>query len=81
MQGVRDLIRPDILSRNKRPPVSTPVCWSQERVAFNHPVLTLPFTVATEFVTPAISTGGDGTPYGPYYAPMIPGNPHIKSRR
>jgi alkaline phosphatase D len=34
-------------------------------------------TVATEFVTPAITTGGDGTPYGPYYAPMIPYNPHI----
>ena len=35
-------------------------------------------TVATEFVTPAITTGGDGTPYGPYYAPMIPHNPHIR---
>ncbi len=35
-------------------------------------------TVATEFVTPAITTGGDGTPYGPYYSPMIPCNPHIK---
>jgi alkaline phosphatase D len=34
--------------------------------------------VATEFVTPAITTGGDGTPYGPYYAPMIPFNPHIR---
>jgi alkaline phosphatase D len=34
--------------------------------------------VATEFVTPAITTGGDGTPYGPYYSPMIPFNPHIK---
>jgi alkaline phosphatase D len=34
--------------------------------------------VATEFVTPAITTGGDGTPYGPYYAPMVPFNPHIK---
>lgn len=34
--------------------------------------------VATEFVTPAITTGGDGTPYGPYYRPMIPYNPHIK---
>ena len=34
--------------------------------------------VAAEFVTPAITTGGDGTPYGPYYAPMIPFNPHIK---
>jgi alkaline phosphatase D len=32
---------------------------------------------ATEFVTPAITTGGDSTPYGPYYAPMIPFNPHI----
>jgi alkaline phosphatase D len=35
-------------------------------------------TVATEFVTPAITTGGDVTPYGPYYAPVIPFNPHIK---
>jgi alkaline phosphatase D len=35
-------------------------------------------TIATEFVTPAITTGGDGTPYGPYYGPMIPFNPHIK---
>ena len=34
--------------------------------------------VATEFVTPAITSGGDATPYGPYYAPMIPFNPHIK---
>jgi alkaline phosphatase D len=34
--------------------------------------------IATEFVTPAITAGGDGTPYGPYYAPMIPFNPHIK---
>ena len=35
-------------------------------------------TVAAEFVTPAITSGGDDTPYGPYYAPMIPHNPHIK---
>jgi alkaline phosphatase D len=35
-------------------------------------------SVATEFVTPAITSGGDGTPYGPYYSPMIPFNPHIK---
>ncbi len=35
-------------------------------------------TVATEFVSPAITTGGDGTPYGPYYGPMIKFNPHIK---
>ncbi len=35
-------------------------------------------TVAAEFVTPAITTGGDGTPYGPYYGPMVPFNPHIR---
>jgi alkaline phosphatase D len=35
-------------------------------------------TVGTEVVTPAITTGGDSTPYGPYYSPMIPYNPHIK---
>jgi alkaline phosphatase D len=35
-------------------------------------------TLATELVTPAITTGGDATPYGPYYAPMVPYNPHIK---
>jgi alkaline phosphatase D len=34
--------------------------------------------VAAEFVTPAITMGGDGTPYGPYYGPMIRFNPHIK---
>ncbi len=34
--------------------------------------------IASEFVTPAITTGGDGTPYGPYYGPMVPFNPHIK---
>jgi alkaline phosphatase D len=34
--------------------------------------------IATELVTPAITTGGDDTPYGPYYGPMIPYNPHIK---
>jgi alkaline phosphatase D len=39
---------------------------------------TAAWPVATEFVTPAISTGGDGTPYGPYYGPMVPFNPHIK---
>ena len=39
--------------------------------------LTAP-TVATEFVTPAITTGGDGKPYGEYYGAMVPYNPHIK---
>lgn len=45
------------------------------KVDFKDPVSA---TIATEFVTPAITTGGDGTPYGPYYGPMIPFNPHIK---
>ncbi len=34
--------------------------------------------VATEFVGTSIATNGDRTPYGPYYGPMIPFNPHIK---
>jgi alkaline phosphatase D len=34
--------------------------------------------IATELVTPAISTGGDDTPYGPLFAPMVPYNPHVK---
>jgi alkaline phosphatase D len=34
--------------------------------------------VATEFVTPSISSNGDNIVYGPYYGPMIPENPHIK---
>ncbi|GAB3045208.1 alkaline phosphatase D family protein [Stenotrophomonas tumulicola] len=34
--------------------------------------------VATEFVAPAISSGGDDTPYGPYYGPSMPMNPHIR---
>ncbi|QIR37115.1 alkaline phosphatase [Tolypothrix sp. PCC 7910] len=35
-------------------------------------------TIATEFVTPSISSNGDANVYGPYYGPMIPENPHIK---
>jgi alkaline phosphatase D len=35
-------------------------------------------TVATEFVTPAITTGGNGRPYGEYYGAMVPYNPHVK---
>ncbi|MDU1662325.1 MAG: alkaline phosphatase D family protein, partial [Stenotrophomonas maltophilia] len=34
--------------------------------------------VATEFIAPAISSGGDDTPYGPYYGSSIPQNPHIR---
>jgi len=35
-------------------------------------------TVAAEFVTPSVSSNGDDTPYGPYYGPMVPFNPHIR---
>ncbi|MET0339794.1 MAG: alkaline phosphatase D family protein [Polyangiales bacterium] len=35
--------------------------------------------LATEIVTPAITTGGDATPYGPYDGPRIPHDPHIRS--
>lgn len=35
-------------------------------------------TVATEFVTPAITSNGDRKVYGPYYGPFIPYNPHIR---
>ena len=34
--------------------------------------------VATEFVGTSISSNGDGLVYGPYYAPMVPFNDHIK---
>ena len=34
--------------------------------------------VATEFVTPAITSNGDGPVYGPYYGPFVPYNPHIR---
>jgi alkaline phosphatase D len=34
--------------------------------------------VATEFVTPAITSNGDKPVYGPYYGPFIPYNPHTK---
>lgn len=34
--------------------------------------------VATEFVGTSVSSNGDRTPYGPYYGPMIPFNPHIR---
>ena len=34
--------------------------------------------VATEFVGTSITSNGDGLVYGPYYAPMVPFNDHIK---
>lgn len=34
--------------------------------------------IASEFVTPSISSNGDNVVYGPYYGPMIAENPHIQ---
>ncbi|MDO9379690.1 MAG: alkaline phosphatase D family protein [Nocardioidaceae bacterium] len=34
--------------------------------------------VASEIVGTSVSSNGDRTPYGPYYGPMIPFNPHIR---
>ncbi|MCW2815474.1 MAG: Alkaline phosphatase [Nocardioides sp.] len=34
--------------------------------------------VAAEFVGTSLSSNGDRTPYGPYYGPMVPFNPHIR---
>lgn len=70
----------DLLSSGATNPVVLTGDWhstfvSDLKLDFKDP--TSP-TIATELVTPAITTGGDGTPYGPYYSPMIPYNPHIK---
>ncbi len=64
--------------------ISNPVVFSGDWHSTFANDLKLDFTdresapIASEFVTPAITTGGDGTPYGPYYGPMVPFNPHIK---
>jgi alkaline phosphatase D len=34
--------------------------------------------VGAEFSAPALTSGGDDTPYGPYYTPMLPANPHVR---
>ena len=70
----------EVVESNVRNPVFLTGDWHSTfvndlKVDFSNPNSP---TIATEFVTPAITTGGDGTPYGPYYAPMIPFNPHIK---
>ncbi|RXF75012.1 alkaline phosphatase [Hansschlegelia zhihuaiae] len=78
--SARDRVFRDIQASGARNPVVLTGDWHSTfvndlKLRFkdqNAPVL------ATEFVTPAITSGGDGTPYGPYYGPMIPTNPHIK---
>ena len=67
----------DVVGAGCRNPVFLTGDWHSTfvndlKLDFNDPGVA---TVATEFVTPAITTGGDGTPYGPYYAPMIPVQP------
>ncbi len=76
----RQRLLTDVVNTNLRNPVFLTGDWHSTfvndlKLDFQNPHSR---TVATEFVTPAISSGGDGTPYGPYYAPMIPYNPHIK---
>jgi alkaline phosphatase D len=76
----RQRLLTDVVESGVRNPVFVTGDWHSTfvndlKVDFKDPSAA---TVATEFVTPAITSGGDGTPYGPYYAPMIPFNPHIK---
>ena len=35
-------------------------------------------SIASEFVSPSLSSGGDTETNGPKYAPMVPYNPHVK---
>ena len=70
----------DVVESGVRNPVFLTGDWHSTfvndlKVDFKDPIAPV---IATEFVTPAITSGGDGTPYGPYYAPMVPYNPHIK---
>ena len=76
----RQRLLTDVVNRNLKNPVFLTGDWHSTfvndlKLDFQNPHSR---TIATEFVTPAISSGGDGTPYRPYYAPMIPYNPHIK---
>jgi alkaline phosphatase D len=78
--GARDRLLDTIVSRKVRNPVILTGDWHSTFVNDIKRDFAKPYSklVATEFVTPAISSGGDGTPYGPYYAPMIPYNQHIR---
>jgi len=78
--GARDRLLRDIQASGARNPVVLTGDWHSTFVndlKLNFGRERAP-ALATEFVTPAITSGGDGTPYGPYYGPMIPENPHIK---
>ena len=76
----RQRLLEDVVSSGARNPVFLTGDWHSTfvndlKLDFKDPASP---TVATELVTPAITTGGDGTPYGPYYGPMIEHNPHIR---
>ena len=76
----RQRLLEDVVSSGARNPVFLTGDWHSTfvndlKLDFKDPASP---TVATELVTPAITTGGDGTPYGPYYGPMVPYNPHIR---
>jgi alkaline phosphatase D len=78
------LARQRLLQQLRRPEVANPVVitgdWHSTFVNdvlhdFDRPGSRI---VATEFVTPAITSNGDGPVYGPYYGPFISYNPHIR---
>jgi alkaline phosphatase D len=76
----RERLLNDVLASKLRNPVVLSGDWHSTfvndlKLNFKDPN---PRPIATEFVTPALTTGGDATPYGPYYGPMVPYNPHIK---
>ena len=73
----RQRLLEDVVSSGARNPVFLTGDWHSTfvndlKLDFKDPASP---TVATELVTPAITTGGDGTPYGPYYGPMVPLQP------
>jgi alkaline phosphatase D len=76
----RQRLRSDVMKTRVTNPVFLTGDWHSTfvndlKMDFRNPASP---TVATDFVTPALASGGDETPYGPYYEPMIPFNPHIK---
>jgi alkaline phosphatase D len=76
----RQRILSHIVERNVSNPVVITGDWHSTFVSdlkLNFKDLNSP-TVATEFVTPSLTSNGDRIVYGPYYGPMIPENPHIK---
>jgi alkaline phosphatase D len=78
--GARQRLLRSVVATDLRNPIFLTGDWHSTfvndlKLDFKKP---LSRTIATEFVTPAITSGGDSKPYGEYYGPMVPFNPHIK---